>query len=199
MKNRTIAEIFPLADQSGSDFSDIDIKHQRILAEESAPITPTAFQTILSNHQEFLKAGGRGGDWQTMNINGVILGIYIGPKVLRGEQAVVNNQRLDQINMKESHLPYANLVGILAENCDWGRCNINHSLMTDTMCRGTNFEAISAIGTDFSRSDLRGCNFSGANLKYADFENCQLDGADFTNAILTNARFPGANLKNVIH
>ena len=91
MKNRNIAEFFPMADQPGSDLSDIDTKHQRILAEESAPITPNVFQTIISNHQEFLKAGGGGGDWQTMNINGVILGIYLGSKVLRGEQAVVNN------------------------------------------------------------------------------------------------------------
>ncbi len=199
MKNRNLVDVFPLADQTGSDFSDIDTKHLRSLAETSAPIIPSTFQTILANHQEFLKAGGGGGDWQTMNINGVILGIYLGPKILRGEQAVVNNQRLDQITMKDIHLPYANLVGILAENCDWAGCNINHSLITDALCQGTIFQGMSAIGTDFSRSDLRGCNFSGANLKYADFENCQLEGAYFTNAILTKARFPGAQLKDVIY
>ena len=198
MKNRTITEVFPLADQPGSDFSDVDTTHLRTLAETSTPITPAIFQPILSDHQEFLKAGGGGGNWQTMNINGVILGIYLGPKVSRGEQAVVNNQRLDQVSMKAIHLPYANLVGILAENCDWTACNINHSLMTDAMCQGTKFKDMTAIGTDFSRSDLRGCDFSGVNLKYADFENCNLEGANFTDTILTYARFPGAILKDVI-
>lgn len=194
--NSSILTHFPLSDKKGTDFSDVDYQHLRKLAENSRKIPLNEFREILTNHLRFIRSGGGGGQWQTMNINGVILGIYLGKKEVPG-QAVLNNLRLDHLPLQETFLPYANLVGILAENCNWEGINLNHTLITDAMCRGTSFSRASCIGTDFSRSDLRDCSFRDANLKYADFENCNLEGADFTGARLEHARFPGAILKDV--
>ncbi|MCF2141186.1 MAG: pentapeptide repeat-containing protein [Candidatus Lokiarchaeota archaeon] len=198
MPKPTLQEYFPLSDKPGSDYSDVDYKHLRHIAESSKAVTPQEFQQLLHDHKEFIKLGGGGGQWQTMNINGVILGIYLGKKEIKG-QAVLNNRRLDQLKLAEISLPYSNLVGILAEGMDWHRINLNHSLITDSMLKNTCFDDATCIGTDFSRSDLRNCSFRNANLKYADFENCNLEGADFTGANLKNARFPGANLANVVY
>lgn len=192
-------EHFPLASQKGADDSDVDRSHLRNLALQSEPITSSEFQSLLDEHKKFIKAGGGGGTWQTMNINGVIIGIYAGPKIHQGAQAVLNNRRLELLTLSNQSLIYSNLVGILAEHQNWAGININHSLITDAMCEGTNFEGASCIGTDFSRSDLRNCNFRNSNLKYADFENCNLEGADFTGANLSHSRFPGANLNNTTY
>ncbi|WP_457559691.1 pentapeptide repeat-containing protein [Candidatus Harpocratesius sp.] len=198
MPKPTLQEHFPLSDKPGSDYSDVDYNHLRHIAESSTAVTTQEFRQILQKHQEFIRNGGGGGQWQTMNINGVILGIYLGKKEIKG-QAVLNNRKLDQLKLVGISLPYANLVGILAEGMNWHKINLNHSLITDSMLKDTCFDDATCIGTDFSRSDLRNCSFKNANLKYADFENCNLMGADFTNANLKHARFPGANLVNVIY
>ncbi|HHE38763.1 MAG: hypothetical protein DRO88_13420 [Promethearchaeia archaeon] len=198
MEKAPLSIKFPLSEQKGADYSDIDRIHLRKIAETSKVISPQEFQSILKNHQKFLKLDGGGGQWQTMNINGIILGIYLSKQSIPG-QAILNNLQLDNLTLTGKFLPYANLVGILAENCDWNKVNLNHSLITDAMCQGTSFMGASCIGTDFSRSDLRRCSFRDANLKYADFENCNLEDADFTGARLEHARFPGAILKNVTY
>ena len=65
---------FAFADQPGTDFSDVDRNFTRKLAEQSKKITAAEWAQILADHQVFLTTGGGGGLWQTMNVNGVILG-----------------------------------------------------------------------------------------------------------------------------
>ncbi|MHA1646306.1 MAG: pentapeptide repeat-containing protein [Promethearchaeota archaeon] len=201
---------FPLSDQPGSDYSDVDKQYMRAAAEQSDSISLTEWKKILSDHLEFLNQGGGGGDWQTMNLNGVILGLYSGPKnpnenknrsdthETNSGHALLNNKKLSYLPFKGVQLSYANLVGVICETNDLTGVHFNHALATDAYFKDSIFDNGSFIGTDFSRSDFRGCSFQNANLKYTDFENCDLTGADFRGAILKGSRFPGAILKNTI-
>jgi len=194
---------FPLSDQPGTDFSDVDRAFVRKLAEQSKPITPTEWIQILADHQTFLTTGGGGGLWQTMNVNGVILGIYAGPNYkqdkysIQGNHAVLNNRSLEGLPLQNVHLGSANLVGILCRKQSFDGADLNHALVTDAFLAGTSFRGANLSGTDFSRSDMRGCDFTGADLMDADFENCDLTGATFIGAQLTGSRFPGAILNEI--
>jgi uncharacterized protein YjbI with pentapeptide repeats len=206
----SILNDFASADQPGTDFSDVDRTFLRKLADQSKKITPAEWTHILTEHQEFLNTGGGGGLWQTMNVNGVILGIYAGPSVTRpnsanqdkcsiqGTHAVLNNRTLEGLPLHGVNLNSANLVGILCQKQDFNQATLEHALITDAFLANTTFREASLIGTDFSRSDMRGCDFSGADLTKADFENCDLTGAFFSGAQLQGAHFPGAILTEII-
>jgi len=206
----SILNDFAFADQPGTDFSDVDRTFLQKLASQSKKITPAAWTRILAEHKEFLNTGGGGGLWQTMNVNGVILGIYAGPSVTRpnsanqdkcsiqGTHAVLNNRTLEELPLHGVNLGSANLTGILCQKQDMDQATLDHALVTDAFLANTSFREASLIGTDFSRSDMRGCDFSGADLTKADFENCDLTGAIFIEAQLKGARFPGAKLTEII-
>ncbi len=188
---------FPEADLPGDDFSDVDYQYMHAAAEQSLPFSKQEWEEILSQHALFLKAGGGSGSWQTMNLNGVILGMYAGPSVSQGAHALLNNRKLEGVNLSQINLAYANLVGVIARSQDFRDSNLNHALITDSVLVGADFSRSNLMGADFSRSNLRGCNFSRANLKYCDFENCDLTDADFTGANLSHSRFPGAILNGI--
>jgi len=190
-------KIFPFCDQPGDDFSDIDRVHLRKIATQSISLTQREFIRVLAEHARFLQTGGGGGHWETINVNGVIVGAYSGLNQTEGAQAVLNNRNLLKLELQGILLSYANLVGIFAERQNFSSANLSHCLITDAMLAEANFTSANLLGVDFSRSDLRGCNFSGANVKYADFENCDLTGATFMGARLDHSRFPGAILENV--
>ena len=205
----SILNDFAFADQPGTDFSDVDRTFLRKLADQSKKITPVEWTRILAEHQEFLNTGGGGGLWQTMNVNGVILGIYAGPSTTRtntanqdnlsiqGTHAVLNNRTLEGLPLHGVNLSSANLVGILCQKQDFNQATLGHALVTDAFLAGTSFREAKLVGTDFSRSDMRGCDFSGADLTKADFENVNLTGATFIGAQLQGARFPGAILTEI--
>ncbi|UYP48109.1 hypothetical protein NEF87_004394 [Candidatus Lokiarchaeum ossiferum] len=189
---------FPESNLPGDDFSDVDYQYMRAAAEQSVLFSKTEWNVILSQHAEFLKTGGGGGKWETMNLNGVILGLYAGPSVSTGAQALLNNRNLTGVNLSNIVLAYANMVGVLAQNQNFSHSNLNHILFTDSFLEGSDFSRTNLMGTDFSRSQLKGCSFRNANLKYCDFENCDLTDVDFTGAKLAHSRFPGAILKNIL-
>lgn len=197
---------FALAEQPGTDCSDVDRSFTRKLAEQSKRISPSEWKDILAAHQDFLTAGSGGGLWQTMNVNGVILGIYASPSGVRahrdlpittGMHALLNNRTLEGLPLHGVNLRSANLVGILCLKQNFKEANLDHALVTDAFLAGTSFRHASLIGTDFSRSDMRGCDFTDADLTEADFENCDLTGACFSRTKLKGARFPGAKLTEI--
>lgn len=188
---------FPESNMPGDDFSDIDYQYIYAAAEQSPLISKSDWESILVQHSGFLKAGGGGGTWQTMNLNGVILGLYAGPSVSSGSHALLNNKNLTGVNLSCINLAYANMVGVIARNQNFSNSNLNHVLFTDSLLENSNFSKTNLMGTDFSRSKLNGCSFRSANLKYCDFENCDLTNVDFTGAKLNHSRFPGAILEGI--
>lgn len=182
--------------------STVGINKRRIadLAKRSTPVSKSQLQQIIENHFDFLAAGGAGGKWQTILVNGLVLGIYDNPFVVNGGvQATFERANLSKISLENKEIPFANFCGVYKENGDFRSANLSYCLFTDANLEGADFTGSNLQNTDFSRANLRYANFQNANLRGVDFENCDLAGADFRNTNLNHARFPGANLEDVLH
>jgi len=192
--------IFPLSNQEGRPTIGINKSRITNLAKNSKPLSSSQLEQILEKHFDFLSGGGAGGEWQTILVKGLVLGLYNAPLVVKdGEQATFERANLSKVEIAKRQIPFANFCGVYKENGDFQNANLSYCLFTDSFLQGADFRGTNLQNTDFSRANLRFANFQNANLQGVDFENCDLSGADFRNAKLLNSRFPGANLKNVFH
>ncbi len=191
---------FPLSNQKGRSTAGINNRRISSLSKNCKPVSKKKLDHIIEKHLDFLSAGGAGGEWQTILVGGLVLGLYNLPlEVKDGEQATFERANLRKIELANKEIPFANFCSVYKENGDFRNANLSYCLFTDSFLEGADFHNCNLQNTDFSRSNLRGANFQNANLQGVDFENCDLTGADFQNTKLNNARFPGANLDDILH
>jgi uncharacterized protein YjbI with pentapeptide repeats len=191
---------FPLSEQEGRSTAGINKRRITNLAKNSKPISANQLEQIIEKHFDFLSAGGAGGEWQTILVKGLVVGLYETPLAVKeGEQASFERANLRKIEFAEREIPFANFCGVYKENGDFRKANLSYCLFTDSFLEGADFGGANLKKTDFSRANLRGANFQNTNLHGVDFENCDLRGADFRNSKLIGTRFPGANLEGVLH
>jgi uncharacterized protein YjbI with pentapeptide repeats len=191
---------FPLSSQKGRSTVGINKRRIASLSKSSKPISKKKLDQIIEKHLDFLSAGGAGGEWQTILVDGLVVGLYNIPlDVKEGEQATFERANLSKIELANKEIPFANFCGAYKEKGDFSNANLSYCLFTDSLLEGADFHNSNLQSTDFSRANLRGANFQNANLQGVDFENCDLTGADFRNTKLKNARFPGANLEDILH
>ena len=168
------------------------------LAQSSSPISPETLRSVLAGHTEFLATGGWGGRWETMDVSGLIVGIYQNPPTdPTGAQADFSRKNLSEVSFEALPLAFANLVGAYAPSCPARGIDLRYSLATDGDWSGCDFSGADLTGCDLSRSNLSGCNFTGAFLGYVDFQDCDLRGASFEGAKAHGIRLEGAQLEGV--
>ncbi|AFC26164.1 pentapeptide repeat-containing protein [Saprospira grandis] len=200
LKQLLFEQEFPLAGQAASDCSTIKSAAMRQRAEQSPAIEEEEWQRILLAHQDFLRAGGAGGQWKMMQLMGQVFGAYqLGRELSKGQQAILDMRRLSaELDLEELQMPYASFCGAWLKYLNFSEAQLQFSLFTDAMLEKAIFAEAQLAGSDFSRACLRGASFVNANLQGADFELADLRGVDFRGAILTDARFPGAQLEGVL-
>ena len=192
--------IFPFSEQKGRSTKGINKKKIVELAKNGKPVSKKEIEKIIENHFDFLFAGGAGGEWQTISVGDLVIGLYNIPTFIKeGEQANFERANLKKIELADREIPFANFCGVYKENGDFQNANLSYCLFTDAFLKGADFRNANLQRVDFSRANLRGANFQYANLQGADFENCDLRGADFRNTSLNETRFPGAKLEGVLH
>lgn len=193
-----LSHVFPLSDQNGADTSAIKTTQLHLLAQVSKPITNSELEEVLAQHHLFLQTGGMGGRWQTLLINGLVIGDYVDAEGQEGKQASFERRCFaKQLDLVDVELPFANFCSVYAFEKKFINADFSYSLMTDAFMEGCNFTNANLQGVDFSRSNLRSVDFTNANLQGADFENCDLTAANFEGAKLDGSRFPGAILDQV--
>lgn len=169
----------------------------RQLVLKARPIDQETFLELLARHDEFLATGGAGGHWQTFYLSNLIFGVYRNDPGINpgGKQMVLNFYDLSALSLQEISLAYANCAGILCQESNWDKADLEGSLFIDSILNNCSFAQADLYAADFSRSEMRACNFRGANCLHTDFENCDLTGSDFRGA-KTNAHtsFKGAVL-----
>jgi uncharacterized protein YjbI with pentapeptide repeats len=190
--------IFPYADILGSDTSNIKTKKMQKVAAAKPTLTSEEIKNRIIQHHQFLSTGGAGGHWQTLLLQGMVIGIYVGADATSGIQAVFEKSHIDStINLQEVILPFANFCAFFCKNQDFSEANLSHGLFTDANLENTIFAEANLQSCDFSRANLKNVSFMNADLRETDFENCDLTNADFRGAFLEGSRFPGAILKGV--
>lgn len=191
---------FPLSNQKGADKSAIKTQKMQQIAQQKTPLSEQEIKEIIQQHHQFLSTGGAGGTWQTLQLQGMVIGIYIGADANAGTQAILEKRHIsDTIDLQEIVLPFANFCGVYCRNQDFSEANLSYCLFTDAYLENTIFADTKLQNSDFSRANLRNVSFMNADLRNADFENCDLTKADFSGALLEGAKFPGAILKGVIY
>jgi uncharacterized protein YjbI with pentapeptide repeats len=186
---------FPLSNQKGADKSEM-----QQIAQQKTPLSEQEIKEIIQQHHQFLSTGGAGGTWQTLQLQGMVIGIYVGADANAGTQAVLEKRHIsDVIDLQEIVLPFANFCGVYCRNQDFSEADLSHCLFTDAYLENTIFADTKLQNSDFSRANLRNVSFMNADLRNADFENCDLTKADFRGALLEGAKFPGAKLKGIIY
>ncbi|BDS13934.1 pentapeptide repeat-containing protein [Aureispira anguillae] len=199
LERLVLSQEFALADRLGSSTRHIKSLKMQEKAYHSPVFTREALDETIRAHHEFLNAGGLGGHWQLITIQGRTLGIYKSGAISKGKQAILDMRRIDsEIELQEIYLPYSSWCGVYAKNQDFSDANLIGSLLTDANLERAIFAEATLENVDFSRSNLKGASFMNANLRGADFENCNLTGADFRGAVLTGSQFRGAILKDVL-
>jgi len=196
--NSTILEHFPFCTHQGADSSMINKSRIRQLTLKNTTLSIQEITSIIKSHLIFLQNGGAGGKWKTIHIKGIVLALYFGSEVTKGEQANFELQQLPNgINLKEIILPFANFCSSKLEAVNFQSADLSYSVFTDVAAKNINFYKANLAYVDFTRGNLENADFRNANLVGADFENCNLKGANFKGANLCGTRFPGANLMNV--
>lgn len=194
----SLKEKFPFSDTSGADVSSIKTRKMQKVAESKPTLRLEEIKSMISQHHQFLSTGGVGGNWQTLLLQGMVIGIYVGVDASSGIQAVFEKQHIaSDIDLQEVVLPFTNFCGVFCKNQDFSEANLSHCLFTDAYLENTIFADANLQNSDFSRANLRNVSFMNADLRGADFENCDLSNADFRGAYLENSKFPGATLKGV--
>ncbi|MDP1828919.1 MAG: pentapeptide repeat-containing protein [Archangium sp.] len=169
----------------------------RSLTKNAAALEGAALAEAVAAHELFVKSGGAGGDWQTLEAAGMPLCMYDGAAD-EGTQLVMRLKRLGPgASLEGKNLSSADFSGCTCEGARFGKAQLDGSVAIDSFFDGADFSGASLQKVDFSRASLKGCSFRGANLRGADFENADLTGADFTGAVLVGSRFPGAILEGV--
>jgi uncharacterized protein YjbI with pentapeptide repeats len=167
------------------------------LVQEAKPVLNKEFDELLLEHDMFLQNGGAGGHWATFYIKNLIFGVYKGintEDIKTGKQAKLCFKNLQEVNLAEIRLPYADCAAVYAIKKDWNGADLEGSLFIDSILNDCNFDQADLYATDFSRSQMRNCSFRGANLVNTDFEDCDLTGADFRGAKID----PSTSFKNAI-
>lgn len=191
---------FPLSNEKGGSTAAIKTQQMQQIAQQKTPLTSSEIRVIIEQHHQFLSTGGAGGKWKTLQIQGMVIGIYIGADANAGIQAVLEKRHIsDEIDLQEIVLPFANFCGVYCRNQDFSEADLSHCLFTDALLENTIFADTKLQHSDFSRANLRHASFMNADLRHTDFENCDLTKADFRGALLEGARFPGAILKDVVY
>ena len=190
--------VFPYADVLGADTTNIKTQKMQKVAAAKTSLTLEQVKNMITQHHLFLSTGGAGGNWQTLLLQGMVIGVYVGADATSGIQAVFEKQHIsDALDLQEVVLPFANFCGVFCKNQDFSEANLSHCLFTDAYLENTIFAEADLQHCDFSRANLRNVSFMNADLRGTDFENCDLTNADFRGAFLEGSRFPGAILKNV--
>ena len=194
-----LARRFPLADQPARPTPQVQTSAMQQKAAQQTPIASDAWQNLVAAHHTFLEAGGRGGQWSIVVLQGRTLGIYQSEHQGAGQQALLDLQRLDKgIDLQGLYLPYSSWCGASLKGRDWSDADLTGSLLVDAQLERAIFAEANLENVDFSRANLRGASFVNANLTGADFEGCDLTGADFRGAVLLGSRFKGAHLNRVL-
>lgn len=200
MEYLLLAQHFPLADHLPRQHCQVKTQKMQQKAAAQEPLMTEEWREIVAAHQLFLESGGTKGKWKRIAVKGRAMGIYQCPIACKGQQAIIDMQRLDKkLQFQELHLPYSSWCGVYAKGQDWSDANLIGSLMTDAQLNQAIFAEANLENVDFSRSNLKGASFMNANLTGADFENCDLTGADFRGSKRTGTCFKGAILKNILY
>jgi uncharacterized protein YjbI with pentapeptide repeats len=190
--------IFPFYDVEGADTSNIQTQKMQKVAASKPPLATDEIKNMITQHHQFLSTGGAGGNWQTLLLQGMVIGIYAGADATSGTQAIFEKQNISsEAELQEIALPFANFCGVFCKNQDFSEANLSHCLFTDAYLENTIFAEANLQNCDFSRANLRNVSFMNADLRGTDFENCDLTNADFRGAFLEGTKFPGAVLKGV--
>jgi uncharacterized protein YjbI with pentapeptide repeats len=190
-------EHFPSSSETGAPFSHINSEMMRALTDSNDEFTQDELDKILLEHKYFMDSGGLGGNWETLLVAQLVMGVYYGATNTSGKQADFYNKKLLNLKLQNQNYSTANFIASIGEGVDISFSQMENCIFTDAFWKEANFEGCNLKRTDFSRTDLRNCNFRNCNLDNTDFENCNCEGADFTGASLIGSRFPGAILKNV--
>ncbi len=199
MKSMLQEMVFPLSWEKGNSRKGIKSQRMQQLAKLSSPINKEAFEERLEAHHRFLKEGGGGGTWQTLQVNGLVVAVYKKETKTNANQFSLEYGRLGTtLNFNGLVLPFINACAAYLPNLDAKEATLPFSLFTDCFLEKANFEKAQLQGLDFSRALLAEANFRNADLSNVDFEHCDLRGADFRGARIVGARFPGAQLEGVL-
>lgn len=167
----------------------------RQMAEEGHKISTSGLEEIIEKHHLFLMSGGVGGNWQILEIRGIVTAFYENEiEPTEGAQANFERKNLTKISFEKIELPFSNCCSAFAEGVNFSNSNFEKSIFTDAFLQNADFYNSIFTNVDFSRSDLRNVNFKNADLRNVDFENCDLRGANFENAKLEGANFIGSLL-----
>ncbi len=188
------ARLFPFSDQPRNG-SSLDHDMMRSLAASGEALTEKQWKAMLTKHRAFLKSGEYGGEWQTLDVSGLVMAIL--PGAGKGQADISRKKLAPGFIVGKADLRWINGCATLAEKVDFSGANLSDGIFTDSFLAGSSFEQANVTGIDFSRANLENVSFRNANCSRADFENANLAGADFTGANLAGARFPGAILDNV--
>jgi uncharacterized protein YjbI with pentapeptide repeats len=196
--SKDLKTVFPYSDVLGSDTSNIKTQNMQKVAASKPSLTSEEIKNMIIQHHQFLSTGGAGGNWQTLLLQGMVIGIYVGVDAVSGTQAIFEKRHIDAtIDLQEVILPFANFCAVFCQNQDFSEANLSHCLFTDADLENTIFADADLKNCDFSRANLKNVSFMNADLRGTDFENCDLTNADFRGAFLEGSRFPGAILKGV--
>ena len=195
--NPSIYSTFPFSEQKGTSTGNINKKRMIQIAKESFLVSSVQVKKILEKHNDFLMSGGAGGNWKTILIDGLVVGLYEGKEPDEGEQANFERMNISKHSFENEVLPFANFCGSYARAGKFQNADLSYGLFTDAYLEQADFRNANLKNVDFSRADLRNADFRQSNLTGVDFENCDLTGADFRDTNFQNARFPGAVLNHV--
>ena len=110
------AQMFPLSGLSGSSTDHIDRPRMLQLAKNKRPLSSSQLEQMLNEHLKFLDNSGAGGDWTTLVINGIVLGLYDGFQPDKGKQAHFEHLHLkDHCSLQMQILPFSNCCGLYAK------------------------------------------------------------------------------------
>ena len=123
-----------------------------------------------------LRTGGlRDGDFAALDLSGMDLaGVDLSGAYL--EDVNLSNVSLDSAKLKQTIMPRASLIGVIATNCDFSGANLGASIATN--------------------ASFTACNFSGATLSKSVLENAVFRKCDFTGAYFLEARLCGVELSD---
>jgi uncharacterized protein YjbI with pentapeptide repeats len=179
-------------------------KMMAVLVQQE-PLAVERFAEVLEKHHQFTASGGGGGRWETFVTpddveSGLIIGVYVGQqgKETEGEQAQLEHNRLDGLDLRGVELPYANLCGVSCRGQDLSGANLEGSLITDSDFANSCFRGARLAKADFSRSELTHCDFREADLSCTDLDYADLSGSDLSGAKLDGAKLSKAKMEGVI-
>ena len=187
---------FPQANQTSTRSMDLEAIER--LAKAVPPMSQGEWNEILGQHEAFLESGGRGGTWQTLNVSGLPLCMYLHAKGSEGKQAIFRLQNLSQIEDEEASAPFADFSGCYASGIKLNGATLEGSIFIDSILDDACFDGAMLTDADFSGARLHRASFRNANLSGADFEHTDCTGADFSGAKLDGASFKGAKLDGII-